>query len=92
MFFGIILIGLASGLFKNVIMFTSIIFIHELGHFLMAKYFKWNIDKIYFYPYGGYTKFNDYLNRPLYQELLIMLAGPLFQIIYYFIIIYKRII
>lgn len=68
-------------------MFTSIIFIHELGHFLMAKYFKWNIDKIYFYPYGGYTKFNDYLNRPLYQELLIMLAGPLFQIIYYFIII-----
>lgn len=68
-------------------MFSSIIFIHELGHFLMAKYFKWNIDKIYLYPYGGYTKFNDDLNRPIYQEIFIMLAGPIMQIMYYLIII-----
>ena len=74
-------------MFKQIISFTSIIFIHELGHYLAAKYYKWNIDKIYFYPYGGYTKFNDNLNRPIYQELIIMIMGPLFQIIYYFIII-----
>lgn len=76
-----------SGLFKNIIFFTSIIFIHELGHFLCAKFFCWKVDKIYFYPYGGFTKFNDDLNKPKYQELLIMVMGPLFQIIYYFLII-----
>ncbi len=53
---------------------------------MLAKIFKWHIDKIYFYPYGGYTKFNEEINKPLYQELLIMLGGPLFQIIYYYII------
>lgn len=64
-------------------MYTSLIFIHELGHFYVAKFFGWNVDKIYFYPYGGFTKFNDDLNKPKYQELFIMLAGPLTQIIYY---------
>lgn len=52
----------------------------------MAKFFKWNVDKIYFYPYGGFTKFNEDLNKPKIQELLIMLAGPLFQILYFFLV------
>ena len=64
-------------------MFTSLIFIHELGHFFVAKLLGWNVDKIYFYPYGGFTKFNEELNKPKYQELFIMLAGPIAQIIYY---------
>ena len=56
---------------------------HELGHFLTAKHYDWNIDKIYIYPYGGYSKFNDDINRPLKEELIILLMGPIFQIIYY---------
>ena len=36
----------------------------------MAKLLGWNVDKIYFYPYGGYTKFNDDLNKPKKEELL----------------------
>lgn len=68
-------------------MFTSIIFIHELGHFLSAKMFKWKVDKIYFYPYGGFTKFNDDLNKPKKEELIIMIMGPLFQIIYFLLVI-----
>lgn len=75
-----------SGLFKNIIYFFSIIFIHELGHFLMAKILGWKTDKIYFYPYGGFTKFNDDLNKPKKEELLIMIMGPIFQIIYYLVI------
>lgn len=82
----IILISLASGLFKNTIFFTSIIFVHELGHFLIAKLLGWNVEKIYFYPYGGYTKFNGDLNKPKKEELLIMLMGPIFQIVFYILI------
>ena len=47
---------------------------------------KWNIDKIYFYPYGGCTKFNTIINVSLCDELLILIAGPLTQIIFYFIV------
>ena len=65
-------------------MFFSII--HELGHFLTAKFLNWKVDKIYFYPYCGYTKFNDDLNKPKKEELLIMIMGPVFQIIYYLLI------
>lgn len=86
MFFLLISISLMSGLFKNIIYFSSIIFIHELGHFLAAKFLGWKVDKIYFYPYGGYTKFNDDLNKPKIEELLIMIMGPIFQIIYFFLL------
>ncbi len=46
----------------------------------------WKVDKIYFYPYGGYTKFNDDLNKPKKEELLIMLMGPIFQIIFFILV------
>lgn len=59
----------------------SLIIFHEFGHFIVAKLFKYKIDKIYIYPLGGIIKFNDYINRKSYQELLVTLAGPLFQII-----------
>lgn len=62
----------------------SIIIIHELGHLLTAKYYNWKIDKIYIYPLGGITKINDKINRPLKEELIIVLMGPIFQIIYYY--------
>lgn len=52
----------------------------------MAKIFKWNISSITIYPFGGCVKFNEKINRPLFQELLILLNGPFFQILLFFII------
>lgn len=43
---------------------------------------KWKVDKIYLYPYGGNTKFNNNLNTLLFEELIILISGPIFQIIY----------
>lgn len=74
-------------MFKEFIVIFSIIIIHELGHFLFSYVFKWNLDKICIYPFGGTIKFNEKLNKPLYQELIILLGGPIVQIIY-FIFIY----
>lgn len=65
----------------------SIIFIHELGHLLTARYFNWKIDKIYIYPLGGITKINDKINKPLKEEIIIVLMGPIFQMIYYYVLI-----
>lgn len=73
-------------MFKNIIIFTLIIFIHEVGHFITAIIFKWDVDKIYIYPYGGCTKFQNSINKPLIQELLVLFMGPFFQIVFYFLI------
>ena len=52
----------------------------------MALVFKWKLDKIYIYPYGGLVKFNEKINRPLREELLILISGPLVQVILFMII------
>ena len=75
-------------MYKEFLIIFLIIIVHEMGHFLMAKYYKWNIDKIYIYPFGGCVKFNEDLNRPLKEELLIMISGPLSQIIFYILIVF----
>ena len=71
---------------KEFLMVFFIIIFHEIGHLLMAKYFKWNFDKICIYPFGGCTKFDEKINRPLHEEFLILINGPLFQIILFFIV------
>ena len=64
----------------------SIILFHELGHIVCGLLFKWKINKIIILPFGGLTVFSEYINRPIKEEFLVCLGGPLFQIIYYFII------
>ncbi len=52
----------------------------------MAKYYQWDIDKIYLYPFGGHIKFNTNLNQPIKQELYILLMGFIFQHTLYLLI------
>ena len=81
-----------TGYFSNLIVFTSIIIIHELGHFLVAKILKLNPDKIVIYPFGGITKMNNLINTEISKELLVAISGVTFQSIYYLIIfiLYKN--
>ena len=64
-------------------MFLSIIIFHELGHILAAIYFNWNIERIVLLPFGGITIFNENIDKPLYEEFIICMMGPIFQITYY---------
>ena len=59
----------------------SLIVFHELGHFIAAKIYNWKIERIYIYPLGGITKFNDNINKPVHEEIIITIMGPIFQII-----------
>ncbi len=72
-------------MYKQFFIIFSLIIVHELGHFLVAFLFRWEIDKINIYPYGGCVKFNASLNKPIYQEFLILISGPLFQLLLFFI-------
>ena len=61
----------------------SLIFVHEMGHFLTSKLLKWKTDKICIYPLGGVTVLNDDINKSLKEEFLIVIMGPIFQMIFY---------
>ena len=77
----LIFISLLSGRFKQICLLLLLISFHEYGHFITARLFNWKIDKIYIYPLGGITRFNDRINKPFKEELLVAIMGPLFQII-----------
>lgn len=70
-------------MFKDFVIFSSIIFIHELGHILISLCFHWKIDKIIMLPFGGITIFQESLNKPLKEEFCIAIAGPIFQTLFY---------
>lgn len=84
-------LSIITGLFKDFIYITLLIFIHEIGHTIGALYYKWNIKKIIILPFGGITIFNEYINKSLKEEFVILILGPLFQILFYFILCFLNI-
>lgn len=77
---------LITGEILNLIIFTSLIIIHEIGHYLACLITKVNVNKIIIYPYGGITKIDDIIDIDFSKELLISISGIVIQSIYYFII------
>ena len=77
-----------TGYFSNLLIFTSIILIHELGHCLIAKINNLNPERIVIYPFGGITKLNIPINTKITKELKVAISGVLFQSIYYLVILF----
>lgn len=85
LFFIAAFIFFITGLFKDFIIFTSIIFIHELGHITIGLLFKWKIEKIIIFPFGGMTIFNQKINTSLKEEFIVAISGIIFQTIFLFV-------
>ena len=79
------IICILTGYFKNFLFITCIIIFHELGHILTAYILNWKIEKVVLLPFGGITIFNEYINRPIKEEFLIAIMGPIFQSFLFFI-------
>lgn len=73
------LIFILTGYFKNFFVITFIISFHELGHIIISQLFHFKIEKIILLPFSGITIFKEAINRPMKEEFLIAIAGPLFQ-------------
>lgn len=67
--------------FEVFFIISFLIVIHETGHFLSAKFLGVEVDKIYIYPLGGISKFNMPLNISILKEFIILIFGPIFQVI-----------
>jgi stage IV sporulation protein FB len=77
LFWLIIGISIVTAHFKELLIVFLIVLCHELGHAAMALFFRFRIKKIELLPFGGVVELDEHGNRPLHEELLVILAGPL---------------
>lgn len=82
-FYVITFLVLLTGNFNTFCLFMSLLMVHECGHIMAGLYFKWNIEKVVLFPFGALTVFQDHLNKPIKEEWVIVLLGPIFQCLFY---------
>ncbi|MGG3888714.1 M50 family metallopeptidase [Metabacillus fastidiosus] len=73
----IIAISVLTANFKAVLLLLLIIFIHEMGHAISAHFFSWRIKSVMLLPFGGVAEVEEHGNRPLKEELIVVISGPL---------------
>ena len=71
-----------TGYFKSFSIYTLVIVVHELGHIFAGILLKWPIKKVTLYPFGCMTTFDNKINSSSVEEFLILIYGPLFQILF----------
>lgn len=74
------------GYLKNISIIFLICFIHELGHVFFSCIFKYEIENIELFPFGGLTTTNKKINSSINKDILINLGGILFQLIFLIIL------
>jgi len=73
----VIAIGVMTAHFYEICLLFLIILIHELGHAIAAAFFSWRIKKISLLPFGGVAEMDEHGNRPLLEEAIVIISGPL---------------
>lgn len=73
----ILAIAILTGLFRHLVILAAIILIHELGHYIMARFFDWRVRRIVLLPFGGVLEVDEHGNRPFKEEFLVILFGPI---------------
>lgn len=82
----LILLSLLTGTFIQLFIILFIVLIHELGHYLAATYYKWRIDYIMLWVFGGVMKTDESSQRSIKEECIVTLAGPFQHIILFFVL------
>ncbi len=79
-------VSILCGLFEFFCILFIFIIVHEFCHYVVGSLFKWKLEYISLYLYGGSTVFKDILNKPLKEEFFVLIAGPIGQILFYMLI------
>jgi len=76
----VLFIGLYYWIFKSwtsVLLFVTVIFLHESGHFIAMKYFGYTSVNMMFVPFVGAYVSGQATNISRWKKLVVLLAGPL---------------
>ncbi|RYG74819.1 stage IV sporulation protein FB [Lentibacillus lipolyticus] len=83
-----VIISFLTGTFIELMVILGIVFIHELGHFMMASVFKWRIRGIVLWVFGGVMDTDEHGTRPLHEEVLVTVAGPMQHLFIYMLLFF----
>ena len=81
-----LLLSILSGYFRETIIVYLILFIHELGHYMIMRLYKIKVNNITFYPYGGIINSDMLVNTNSIVILFISLGGIIIQFLLFLII------
>ncbi|WP_237648693.1 M50 family metallopeptidase [Sediminibacillus terrae] len=71
------LTAVLTGTLAEFLVIFFIVVIHELGHYLAAKWYGWRIRKINLWVFGGVMETEEHSSKPIREEAWIIAAGPL---------------
>ncbi|UOQ86151.1 site-2 protease family protein [Gracilibacillus salinarum] len=76
-------IAILTGMLVEFAIIFLIVFLHELGHYTCARIFNWRIQRIFLWVFGGVMETDEYGTRPLKEEWLVTIAGPVMHLFIY---------
>ncbi|MGM8212993.1 site-2 protease family protein [Virgibacillus sp. W0430] len=82
-----VVISFLTGTFIELFILMFIVFIHEMGHYTMAKLLHWRIQHITLWVFGGVMRTDEHANKPIYEEFLVTIAGPAQHLVLYVLIL-----
>src|SRR5699024_314001 len=77
LFLLLIVLSLFTGTFVQLFILFAIILIHEIGHYTLANHYQWHIQSIVLWVFGGVMKTTEATNRPIKEDIIVTVAGPL---------------
>ena len=81
-----IFLSIITGTFIHLFIILLIVLIHELGHYIAAAYFKWRIDYIMLWVFGGVMKTDESTHHSIKEECIVTLAGPMQHLFIFFVL------
>lgn len=76
-----VILLLFSNNILNVVSYILCVFLHELGHFIVAQNFGYKLNKISFMPFGASISGKENVFYSLKHEILVSVAGPMVNLI-----------
>lgn len=87
-FYVVTFIMLFTGHFRDYFICFVLLLFHEFGHLCGAFFFKWKVLKIVLLPFGGLIIFDNLINTSLFEEFIVTLLGPVFQVVLFLVLNY----
>ncbi|WP_062318964.1 site-2 protease family protein [Halolactibacillus sp. JCM 19043] len=85
-----VIVVILTGQLTNYLVLLVIMCWHECGHFLTALYFKWPIKELRLFMFGCVMETDAFLMRPLKEQWLVVLAGPLQHVAIFFACLFLK--